>query len=69
MAILLPSAVSRRVVVSHKPKYEHRVLVNHLVKLTHEKSVVKKTARPNMIIAVDWDVKHQTKNNSYPLSW
>ena len=31
-AILLPSADSRRVVVSYKPKYVHEVLVNHLVK-------------------------------------
>ena len=37
MAILLPSADSRRVVVSYKPKYVHWVLVNRLVK----KSVVK----------------------------
>ena len=27
-AILLPSTVSRRVVVSYKPKYVHKVLVN-----------------------------------------
>ena len=32
-AILLPSADSRRVVVSNKRKYVHKVLVNHLVKL------------------------------------
>ena len=40
-AILLPSADSRRVVVSYKQKYVHKVLVNHLVKLAQEKSVVK----------------------------
>ena len=32
-AILLPSADSRRVVVSYKGKYVHEVLVNRLVKL------------------------------------
>ena len=38
---LLPSADSRRVVVSYKPKYVHKVLVNCIVKLAHEKSVVR----------------------------
>ena len=37
MAILLPSADSRRVVVSYKRKYVHKVLVNRLVKLAQEK--------------------------------
>ena len=41
MAILLPFADSRRVVVSHKRKYVHEVLVNYLVNLAQEKSVVK----------------------------
>ena len=36
-AILLPSADSRRVVVSYMPKYVHEVLVNCLVKLAQEK--------------------------------
>ena len=36
-AILLPSAYSRRVVVSYKWKYVHKVLVNRLVKLAQEK--------------------------------
>ena len=35
--ILLPSADSRRVVVSYKRKYVHKVLVNSLVKLAQEK--------------------------------
>ena len=39
-AILLPSADSRRVIVSYKQKYVHEVLVNRLVKLTQEKCVV-----------------------------
>ena len=39
-AILLPSIDSRRVVVSYKRKYVHKVLVNCLVKLAPEKSVV-----------------------------
>ena len=40
-AVLLPSSDSRRVVVSYKRKYVHEVLVNRLVKLAQEKSVVK----------------------------
>ena len=36
-AILLPSADSRRVVVSYKQKYVHKVLVYHLVKLARGK--------------------------------
>ena len=39
-AILLPSNDSRRIIVSYKQKYVHEVVVNHLVKLAHEKSVV-----------------------------
>ena len=38
---ILPSAHSRRVVVSYKQKYVHKILVNHLVKLAQEKSVVR----------------------------
>ena len=63
-AILLPSSDSRRVVVSYKWKYEHKVLVNHLVKLAQEKNVVRWTDHPDMTIAVDWDVKHQTKQTN-----
>ena len=37
MAILIPSADSRRVVVSYKGKYVHEVLVNCLVKLSKKK--------------------------------
>ena len=36
-----PSADSRRAVVSYKQKYVHKVLVNRLVKLAQEKSVVR----------------------------
>ena len=61
---ILPSADSRRVVVSHKRKYVQKVLVNCSVKLAQEKSVVRWTNRPNMTIAVDWDVKKQTKKLS-----
>ena len=50
--ILLPSADSRRVVVSYKLMYVHEVLVNHLVKLAR-KSVVSLTDRPEMTIAID----------------
>ena len=35
--ILLPSTDSRRVVVSYKRKYVHKVLVNCLVKLAQDK--------------------------------
>ena len=41
-----------------------RVLVNHLVRLSQEKSVVRLADRPNMTIAVDWDVKNQTKQTN-----
>ena len=37
MIILLPSADSRRVVISYKRKYVHEVLVNCLVTLDEEK--------------------------------
>ena len=50
---------SRRV-VSYKRKYVHEVLVNPF-KLAQDKSVVRLTDRPDMTIAVDWDVKQQTK--------
>ena len=40
-AILFPSPDSRRFVVSYKRKYVHEVLVHCLVKLAHEKSVVR----------------------------
>ena len=50
-----------RVVVSYKRKNVHKVLVNRLVKLAEEKSVARWTDRPDITIAVDWDVKQQTK--------
>ena len=40
-ASLLPSADSRRVAVSYKGKYVHEVLVDRLVKLAQEKSVIR----------------------------
>ena len=64
MAILLPSGDSRRVVVSYKRKYVNEVLVNCLVKLAQEKSVVRWTNCLDMTIAVDWDVKNQTKKKT-----
>ena len=39
-AILLPSPDSRRVVVSYKRKYVHKVPLNRLVRLAQEKSMV-----------------------------
>ena len=39
----------------------HKVLVNRLIKLAQEKCVVRGNDPPNMTIAVDLDIKHQTK--------
>ena len=39
--ILLPSTDSEKVVAGYKGKYVHKVLVNCLVKLAQEKSVVR----------------------------
>ena len=39
----------------------HKVMVNCLVKLAQEKSVVRLTDHLNMTIAVDRDIKQQTK--------
>ena len=55
-----PFADSRRVVVSYKQKYVHEELVQRLFKLSHQKSVVRWTDRPDMTIAVYWDIKQQT---------
>ena len=40
------------------------VLVNHLVKLAQEKSVVRRTDPNDMTIAVDWDIKHQIRQTN-----
>ena len=61
--ILLPSGDSRRVVVSYKRKYEHKILVNSLVMFVQEKSGARRTDRP-MTIAVYWGIKHQTKQKN-----
>ena len=58
MAILLSYTDSKRVVVSHKHKFVRKVLVNCLVKVVQEKSVVRRTDHCDMTITVDWDVKH-----------
>ena len=50
--------------VSYKRKYVHEVLVNRLVKLVQDKSTVWGIGRPNMNKAVDWDFKHQIKQNN-----
>ena len=42
----------------------HKVLVNRLVKPAQEKSMVGSTDRPDMTIAVEWDVKDQTKQTN-----
>ena len=41
----------------------NKVRVNRLVKLAQEKSVFRWTDRLDMTIAVDWDIKPQTKQN------
>ena len=41
MAILLPTADSKSVVISYKRKFVHEVLVNRLVKFAQEKNVVR----------------------------
>ena len=45
-AILPPSTDSRRVVVSYKRNYVHKVLVNRLVKLAQEKVVLDELTVP-----------------------
>ena len=52
-AILVPSADPRRVT--------SQSMVNCLVKLVQGKSVVSRTDRPDVTIAVNWDVKNQAK--------
>ena len=67
MAILLPSADSRRVVVSYKQNYEQEVLVNRFnSQACPGKSVVRWTDHPNMTIADLGvrDVKNQTKKKN-----
>ena len=43
-------------------KYVCEVLFNRLVKLSQEKSVVMLTDRPDMTIAVDWDIIKPNRN-------
>ena len=64
--ILLPSADSRRVVVSCKRKCVYKELVNHLVKLAQENSVGRFSDHLAMTIAVDCDVKNQNKQTVKP---
>ena len=59
--LLLP--LIQEMLVSVKRKYEHEVLVNCLSQACPEKSVVRLTDHFGMTIAVDWDVKLQTKQN------
>ena len=62
---ILPSADYRRVSVNFKLKYVHKVLVNRLVELKEEKSVVRWTDHPDMTIAVNWD-KASNQRILYP---
>ena len=57
MAILLPSADSRRELVSYKRKYNYAQSPACPGKKCGKVNIY----HPNMIIAIDWDVKHQTK--------
>ena len=59
----LPLIYSRRVVVSYKRKYVHELLVNRLFKPAQEKSVVRRTDRPAMTIAVDLGRKATKQTN------
>ena len=65
-AIYIPSADSKRVVLSYRQKYKHEVLVNRLINLAQEKVCLGELTVLTLVfftIAVDWDVKHQTKPN------
>ena len=64
--ILLPSADSKRVLVNQR-KYVHEALLNLLVKLAQEKSVVRYTIHLDMTMAIDCDVKYQIKQINIPL--
>ena len=48
-----PSADSRRVLVSYKWKYVHKVLVNHFVKPAQDISVVRLIDRLNITMTVN----------------
>ena len=48
---------------SYKRKYAHEVLVNCLIKLAQEKSVVRWTDRPTMTIAIDLGRKATKQTN------
>ena len=57
MVILLSSANSfKKGCCQLQEKFVHKVLVNLLVKLAQVKSVVSRTVRPNMTIAVGRDI-------------
>ena len=47
----------------------HEILVNCLVKLASEKSVVRCTDHPDMTIAVDWDVNNQIKPKVFQMCY
>ena len=64
-AILCLYTDSKRNVVSYKRKHVHEVLVTCLVKLVQEKSVIRWMDRPDMTIAVHWDVKQYTIPNQF----
>ena len=55
---------SWRAVVSYQRKYVHELLVTRLFKLAQEKSVVRWTDRPAMIIAVDLGRKATNKQTN-----
>ena len=68
--ILLPSSDSRRVVVSYKRKYVHKVLVICLVMLAQEKNVVRLSDHPDMTMYSCWLLlkeSNQTKKQCHNL--
>ena len=61
----LPLNYSRRVVVSHKWKYVHKVLVNNLFKIAQEKVWLGElTVPPWPWKLLTWDVKQQNKQTN-----
>ena len=63
--LLFPLIHSRRVVVSYKRKYVHKLLVNRLFKPAQEKVWLSELTVPAMTIAVDLGRK-ATKTNNVP---
>ena len=50
-------------------KYVHEVTGKLLVQACPGKGVVRWTDRPDITLAVDWDVKQHTKPKIFPTGW